>query len=215
VGGDSKSLIDQYEEIARAGEPGLWRDSLIDELERKGRTLDNGYDSFDLIHPDIIAGQQLGIAWAIVPEKAREALEREFHKGMQRCESPIEKFMLPWLLVATARYSNWEPLCLLPGESALLPKGRVAVVPQLPIGKYRVDFALAGRRSGSIGFFIVECDGKEYHVAKDDAVRDAVLRKNKSVLGIRRLSGSVIRNDARGWSARIARENLDAWRGQP
>ena len=136
-------------------------------------------------------------------------------KGISKCESPIEKMILPWLLQAQYQFFIYNPCVLFAGETREYVHGTLAVVPQLPIGRYRVDFALAGSLGGPIKFVILECDGKEFHDGfenkKRDERRDNEIRKNKRVLDIVRVSSDWIMADAQQAAWYAAKRVLEAW----
>lgn len=124
--------------------------------------------------------------------------------AVERCESPIEKTLLPWLV-----YSNYGPelatfpvpVCLWKGSNAL-PATRIFIVPQFAFVKYRADFAIIAKHNGQTRIVAVECDGQEFHKARPDRERDSLF----SVFGIEtyRASGSDITKDAAGFSSRVA-----------
>lgn len=119
------------------------------------------------------------------------------------CGSPIEKFLLPWLVAQEYEGTRYQPSVFLPSDdfASLLGPSVVAVVPQLEIGRYRVDFALAHRRRGrsAVKLVLIECDGAEFHkgAANEarDRKRDAILTADARVLGIIRISGREIYHD--------------------
>ena len=189
----------------------------VDAMQNRPRdsfkSLAESLVSFTKKSHDVLAQEQLGIAWSIVPEIARDPLISAFDRGIEKCESPIEKHLLPWILAECARWSNWEPLLLFPGESDQLPSGRLAIIPQLPIGAYRCDFAIAGRRRGPVRFSIIECDGAEFHDKGADATRDERILKNPRILKIFRFTGAEIFKDVKSVASRISLDNLRYWKG--
>jgi very-short-patch-repair endonuclease len=124
--------------------------------------------------------------------------------------------ILPWLLQVQYQFFDYSPAVLLPGETDKYVSGTIAVIPQLPIGKYRADFALAGSLGGPIRFVMVECDGKEFHEgaenAKRDKTRDAAIRANPRVLDVVRIDGGLIACDAQQAAQYAAKRVLEAWR---
>jgi len=63
------------------------------------------------------------------------------------------------------------------------PEGVViAIVPQVEVGRYRVDF-MVNLRNGRK--FAIECDGADYHDINVDAYRDASLDRNFDLLVVR------------------------------
>lgn len=202
---------------------------LLDELERIGREQDrlSGLDDYQidglgaghaacgafrrlLRHwPDGGAWNELEAAIVGVPEKFHGQIRESFDRGIDRCESPIEKSLFPWLLCQTYPPFNFNPITLLPGERARLIERSVAVVPQLPIGRYRADFALAISMGAEVKFVVIECDGREFHNHRRDKSRDREILKNDRILEICRLTGEEIFQDpcvaARKASESVAR----------
>jgi very-short-patch-repair endonuclease len=156
--------------------------------------------------------RQFELAISLVPDNLRESTKLSFERALAVCESPIEKLLLPWILCQEYSFFRHMPLVLLPGESEILPPRSLALVPQLPIGKYRVDFALAASRGGPIRFVIIECDGKEYHEdVHRDIKRDARLLWHRQVLDIIPLSGKEIWRDPEAAAAEVAKAFSWAW----
>lgn len=157
-----------------------------------------------------------GLGWAERCEIARGLAVKAWARGRLRCESPIEKALLPWLICQPYQFFEFHPAVLLPGETELYVPGTLAVIPQLPIGRYRVDFALAGSLGGPIRFVVIECDGKEFHDGvenvKRDLDRDVAILGNKRVLDVLRLDGRDILRDPQGSAHRAAKAVLEAWR---
>lgn len=138
-------------------------------------------------------------------------------RGIGLCESPIEKVLLPGLICQRYQFFNFNPCVLLPGETDKFKRGTMAVIPQLPIGRYRVDFALAGSiGDGPIKFVVVECDGKEFHDGianvRRDVNRDVSILQNRRVLDVFRLDGREILRDPKGAAKRVGKAVLEAWR---
>lgn len=158
-------------------------------LKRLGRSLKSGDD---LVTDELTDAYQ---EWPGREQEIKEAADR----ALPFCESPIELILLPWLL--TRRYYPFEfkPLVLLPGEGRKLEYGQIALVPQMPLGRFRADFVLAGKGRERVRLFVIECDGADYHEDKEkDAARDAQIHKeNRLVRGIIRLSGGKIMNQPR------------------
>lgn len=107
-------------------------------------------------------------------------------------ESPIEQVAAYHLLArnyapfTTDRTIHARLYPCLPEE---WPKGVVmVVVPQVDIGRYRVDFMVHLRNGAK---FAIECDGAAYHGGIRDAVRDTSLGKHFSLLTVR-VSGAAI-----------------------
>jgi hypothetical protein len=125
--------------------------------------------------------------------------------GLQLCESPIEKRLLPWLVCEDYGPHVMTfpiPICDTKAD-ALPPSGDLFIVPQMAFVRFRIDFALVRRLSGGrIGIVAVECDGKDYH----DAVRDTLRNGWLASFQIKtiRANGSTIANRPREVSARVA-----------
>lgn len=143
-------------------------------------------------------------------------INASFDRGISKCESPIERLIFPWLLAQKYPGFVHNPIVLFPGESPLLEDQCVAIVPQLPVGRYRVDFAVAARRGPYLKLLIVECDGAAYHdnveQVKRDVDRDVTLAANPQILDVVRFSGTAIFRSPRGCANAVADRLLDCWR---
>ena len=151
----------------------------------------------------------------MTPEMGSQ-FQSALEKASPLCESPIEHIILPWLIGQKYPAFEWNPAVLLPGEGAQLVPFTVAVIPQLPIGRYRADFALASsRRDGKIRFIIVECDGKEFHDGVQNVIkdvdRDVRLLANERVLDVVRFEGREIMRSAQKCAQRAAEAVRWAW----
>lgn len=193
-------ILDEYAAISVKHDSERQNDGgLISLGEALGETRENPYRQFDL-------------AVKLVPESQRESAKAFFERALAVCESPIEKLLLPWILCQEYSFFRHMPLVLLPGESEMLQPRSVALVPQLPIGKYRVDFALAATRGGPIRFVIIECDGEEYHQdVHRDIKRDARLLWHKQVLDVVPISGKEIWRDPKAAATEVAKAFSWAW----
>ena len=129
-------------------------------------------------------------------------------RALPRCESHIEKALLPWLVIEQYPHFEYRPRVLFPGQGGLLEDMCVAVVPQLQLGPYRVDFAVASRRGGNVKFVVVECDGADFHEGDDqkarDAARDADLLARRDVLEVVRFTGTAIYRAPGSCAAHVA-----------
>lgn len=165
--------------------------------------------------PDGDAQGELQAALEEAQEKFHDQIKVAFERGLSKCESPIEMALLPWLVAQEYRCFRYSPTVLFPGEQEQLPEATVAIVPQLPIGRSRVDFALAARRGGPVRFVIIECDGAEFHDSvadvKKDLNRDVKILANPRVLEIVRLSGKEIMRSPRDAAWKTSRELTHAW----
>lgn len=118
----------------------------------------------------------LGLSNAMVDaacERARAAI----FKAQEWCDSPIEKRLLPWLVIN----DYGDKVLTIPAEvhnplkQDEKPNGDCVVIPQFRFAKYRMDFAVV-TFVGAMRCVCVECDGAEEHTAEHDNPRDAYLR---------------------------------------
>ena len=91
-----------------------------------------------------------------------------FIYGRQHCESPVEE-----ILLAAAAWSvgvaGWQIPLICPATMPVPTYYDVVIVPQHPIGCYRVDFAIYARQMR----LVVEVDGHEWHEkTKEQASKD-------------------------------------------
>lgn len=136
-----------------------------------------------------------------IVEKARA----EVAKGLDLCESPIEKRLLPWLVCED--YGPHVLTCPVPVCNTKLdelpPKGDLFIVPQFAFVKFRMDFALVRRMAGGrLGIVAVECDGSGHHNAVRDTLRNGWLASFQ--IKTIRAMGSTINERPREVSARVA-----------
>lgn len=122
------------------------------------------------------------------------------------CESEIERTMLAELLFCPFGYHAGPHKIQDPNVPGHLDWD-VSIIPQLKIGKYRVDFAVMVRNfAGRILYMIVECDGHDFHEktkaqAQRDKKRDRdILRAGWQVF---RFTGSEIFRDVRACVAEL------------
>lgn len=96
------------------------------------------------------------------------------------CESPIESVMMTELV-----FADWRPFGTIPAQLHVLgepcPPGDVLVIPQFPIGFFRLDFLVVCRSETAQRWVCVECDGDEFHNTSkakwdSDRARDAWLK---------------------------------------
>ncbi len=138
-------------------------------------------------------------------QKAMSDAERQIASGLKLCESPIEAELLPWLVC-----EDYNPLMTCPARVHLFgygelmpPEGDIIIVPQFPILRYRLDFALIATCAKGTKIVAVECDGKEFHKDRDkDIRRNSYLRK----FGIQtvRATGAEIMREPHNVSRRAA-----------
>lgn len=178
-------------ELADGGQ-NFWLDPkvpLARFIKRLGRSLGSG---------DELAAAELADSIGEWPGKEQE-IKEAVDRALPFCESPIERIFLPWLLTRHYRPFEFRPIVLLPGEGAKLLYGQIALIPQMPLGRFRADFVLAGKGREFVRFFIIECDGADYHEDKErDEARDKQIRReNKRVKDIIRVTGGDIMNRPR------------------
>lgn len=154
--------------------------------------------------------------WHRVPDERREELiargYREIEKARARCDSPIEKLIVPWLVFqdygATPSRLH-EPATVvpdLPKITEILP-GCVLIAPQLELGFARLDFAVMANTMSGRALVAVECDGQEFHDARADKIRDFwVLEAGITTV---RLTGSEIHNSPRDAARKVAHALLE------
>ena len=192
-------LLDLYEEGERLdGDREGWSakdDGLRLLLDRLGRSL-HGLDSWRWELDKVLE------TYPKLGDQIRQAVE----KVAPKCESPIEAAMAPWLIAQPYKYLKHAPMVLFPGEGSQLERGNVAVVSQLPVGRYRADFALAFVCMGQTRFYLIECDGRGFHDEERDAERDAEIKRNGRILGVIRLTGRDIMQSPAGCAVHVADE---------
>jgi hypothetical protein len=112
-----------------------------------------------------------------IDEPKRDGFAESLFEGLVRCESPIERLLLPALM------AYWPTVCSPEDMDILrLPNcdRRIGIFPQYPFGRYRVDFAIATRVRfrglTKIVFVVAECDGRAFHDREKDTVRDGELK---------------------------------------
>ncbi len=134
-----------------------------------------------------------GLAPHIIAERIEWA-QGEIRAGLDLCESPIERSMLPALVFADYWVSSSVPAAVHTNQSEPLPEERVVIVPQHVVLNFRLDFAIVVRANkGRILTVAVECDGASYHEKFKDAARDDVLASWG--IPVVRLTGSRIHTD--------------------
>ncbi len=102
----------------------------------------------------------------------------DFTRAANRCDSPIEKQILPWLLFADYGSGAKPPaIHLWDTDDVVPPFNRVVLVPQFKFGKFRLDFAVIAKKSDTErALFAFECDGREFHNGSShDQARDITL----------------------------------------
>jgi hypothetical protein len=100
-------------------------------------------------------------------------------KACEVSESPIEAAMLTALL---SGHQHTDVELTLSGRGIVLGTYRTffvdtrgitaLVIPQLRVGRYRLDIGLVVERDGRRVYAAIECDGREFHSHPDDVGRD-------------------------------------------
>jgi hypothetical protein len=127
----------------------------------------------------------------------------EMARGMDACESPIERALLPWLVFQDYGTLHSAPARIhVAKDEALMPVGPVVIVPQMAFVRFRVDFGIVARAHGCMRIFAVECDGGDYHLADKDRKRDVYL-KSWGIETIR-LDGRAIYRDGKAAGDTVA-----------
>lgn len=146
----------------------------------------------------------------------KDQIQEAVRKGEPFCESPIEQYLLPWLVAQEYYPFEHRPALLLPSELGAHVQTTAAVVPQLAIGRFRADFAIAVSGNGALRFLIVECDGAEFHQGEEnqakDRERDAIITTDRRVFGIIRITGSDIYRNPENCARRVAERLRETWR---
>lgn len=94
----------------------------------------------------------------------RDAALKSVRRGIEACESPIEKLILPWLMTADYATDSRPATVVLWEDAHRLPPDDVVIVPQMPFRSYRLDFGVIVRSgSGGLAMYAFECDGAEFH----------------------------------------------------
>ena len=135
-----------------------------------------------------------------------------YGKGKEVCESPLERYLLPWLI-----FFDWHPFhdgpvpVVLPtGDDPQQTKSSLLIVPQLAFGRYRLDFAVVARSASKSIIIGVECDGAAYHDARLDRQRDAYFAAFR--IPTVRAASAEIRNQPEKVVERVFRL-VEAWGG--
>jgi very-short-patch-repair endonuclease len=139
--------------------------------------------------PAVIARRQHKLEWVRA---------RFIHAAANLCQSPIEQLALAGLVWSGDGYAHppaeiWDPKIHF-GKM----QSDIAIVPQHYIGDHRVDFAISIRVVAKEEIKIaVECDGREYHQAKEQMDRDTRRNRDLQIAGwnLLRFTGSEIWRD--------------------
>lgn len=157
--------------------------------------------SFAVKHAELRA-QFLGMSPDMLATKLAKAPAAISHiEGL--CESPIEKRMLPWLILEDygPKVETFPAAVFNHRTDERMPLADVVIAPQFAFVRYRMDFAVIARKGDERKIFAVECDGEKFHNASDNK-RDACLRS----FGIQtvRASGREIHARPRNLSAAVS-----------
>lgn len=121
------------------------------------------------------------------------SLHANYMKGMDLCESPIERNLLAALITGGWARCEGHPVVHSAKDYAeAFPRCAIVLVPQMAVLRYRVDIGVVAQRyDGGITLFGIECDGKQFHQdAEKDHSRDVYLH----AVGVRvmRASGKLL-----------------------
>jgi very-short-patch-repair endonuclease len=131
---------------------------------------------------------------------------RVFNAGLNLCESPIERHMMPWL--AFGNYGNIQHAPVVHDMAdPFLPDRPIIIIPQFPFLNYRLDFAIMFKAKASMMIVALECDGREFHGAFAERERDAIRDGRLASWGIStvRASGTEIFQDPEQVMSRLLR----------
>lgn len=108
-------------------------------------------------------------------DKAIELAQEAAEHVVELCESPIERLILPWLLVEDygPHIHTFPAKVFNHRRDVGAPVGDIVIAPQFAFIRYRADFALLVNANGKQGIFAFECDGNAFHAAAKDNPRDA------------------------------------------
>ena len=126
-----------------------------------------------LIHPILLAHPERH-------EEVVEAMRATYERAQVLCDSPIERNLLAALVTGCWSFSQSVlPLIHdIKNADEPFPDGDVVIVPQLTVGRHRLDFGIVVWVKGVPRIVGVECDGAEFHQDRDrDIKRDEHLRR--------------------------------------
>ena len=104
-----------------------------------------------------------------------EFAKTQITKAVSLCESPIEREMVPWLVLADLGEIASAPHRVFSSAEEFDLKLHLFIVPQFELVSRRVDFAIVASFKGRRRIFAFECDGLGYHNRRLDIVRDGEL----------------------------------------
>jgi hypothetical protein len=151
---------------------------------------------------------EAGLAQAWLSEENKLRAKDEVKKAWTLCESPIERCLVPWLVLQDFMAFPYPNRVLAYESDGDVQEGELCIQPQAKIPPYRIDFLItAKRKDGKIRHLAVECDGAEYHDNNSDIRRDRALAQ----IGIPtlRASGSEIVHHPSKVAIRAARYFCD------
>lgn len=121
-------------------------------------------------------------------------------KLIAKCESPIEKLIVPSLVFQPYGSNGpWVPAAL----AGVKPRfSTVAIDAQVPMGDSRFDFLMLAEIGKDDVMIAIECDGAEFHDEARDFYRDRLWRR--SGIHTVRMSGSDINLNPRMAATRVA-----------
>jgi len=117
------------------------------------------------VHQHPLAGRHSEAAPAL-----EEAVKALYGRAEQLCDSPIERNLLAALVTGCWAFNPAViPTVLNVKGDQRVPKNDVTIVPQLTIGRYRLDFGIVIAKGGQKHIIGIECDGADFH---QDKVKD-------------------------------------------
>jgi len=126
-----------------------------------------------------------------IPAHIYSAVIPQIERVVTLCESPIEQVALYQMAGRgyghDFKYPMYASICS--AIPAYFDASDFVIVPQYPLGPYRVDFLVAFPSRRMIA---VECDGKKYHDFARDDYRDRDLRNRFGVNDVVRARGAEI-----------------------
>jgi very-short-patch-repair endonuclease len=149
--------------------------------------------------------------------ESRIELAREtWQEGARLCESPIERRLLAALMSSAAILDGSAYLTIGTSEQVEGYRHReTLIVPQLTIGRYRLDFGVVWYREGAGQILLaVECDGHDFHEkTKEQAQRDKSRDREIMSRGwpVIRFTGSEIFRDASECAESVANVLFETW----
>lgn len=139
--------------------------------------------------------KNMGDAFQRLDYCVRSDAEAAYEEGIVLCESPIEIWLLPWLISAGHCLSKYHHFPIIKLATDLSDDNPIGIIPQFSLIRYRLDFVVCKYFKKNAALVAVECDGADFHDPKKDAIRDAkVLAEGVPII---RASGSdIMRNPA-------------------